>query len=98
LTDWISQPRPASHRVKIFRGGLAQSVSTLRVSAAASILILALLGCAAHKKPQAVIPLRCLHELTVTDFADKCVEIGPNQAVCNKVKIRFACVSYPPGT
>ena len=55
------------------------------------------LGC--QRKPvraDVTIPLRCLHEMTVTDFSKPCVQVHgkPNEAMCDKVHIRFACVDY----
>ena len=49
MTGLIVKPCPASHRVKVFLGGLAQSASTFRVKAAViPIITLVLAGCARH--------------------------------------------------
>jgi hypothetical protein len=61
--------------------------------------VLGFIGCAEHKAYRsnvALIPKRCMHAITVDDFTQPCREVKgkPNEALCDKVHIRFACLDY----
>lgn len=56
------------------------------------------LGCASagFRGAHATIPKQCMHSITVDDFTKPCNVIPgkPNEALCDKVHIRFACLDY----
>jgi hypothetical protein len=55
------------------------------------------MGCHAHKRVNAVtIPPRCMHAITIDDFSKPCEPVHgkPNEGMCDRVHIRFACVDY----
>jgi CDP-diacylglycerol pyrophosphatase len=70
-------------------------IQAARITVLASILSV-LAGCRAAQKPITVVPNRCMHQMTVTDFSKPCIQIPgqPNEALCDKVHIHFACLEY----
>lgn len=58
--------------------------------------VVLLLGCA-QKKPVAVVPLKCMHHIEITDFIGPCIpsRTDPNRAVCHVV-IHYDCIAPLP--